>query len=186
MAIGTVPTSCSMRITPPEAAGSKRWDVALTDLQDKWGPRWGELQEEASQVRVGFVIDPAELAILSDPALNANCPLVPVIKEMGFGIDFLVYDPNGLLAQDKGKHKIHTFATREEMAQKIAELPARAFYTDSFFDTRLTRSGKGQFSLEFFEAGVEGGIRSLERMLGACRMPFYRRYSKYLTTAEAA
>ena len=24
MAIGTVPTSCSMRITPPEAAGSKR------------------------------------------------------------------------------------------------------------------------------------------------------------------
>ena len=163
-----------------ESAGVSGWESAIDHVQETWEKRWQRLTQEARGRRLGFVVDPAELPILSDPAMNANCPLVPVLKEMGFGLDFLVYDPRGLFADDQGRHKVHTFSTREEMNDKIASLPCGAFYTDSFFDTRLTRQGKGQFSLEFFEAGMEGAVRTLERLLGVCRMPFYGRYAKYL------
>lgn len=164
-----------------EAAGVRGWEGAWSDIEDKWGARWEALKKEAAQCRLGFVLDPSELSILSDAAMNANCPLVPLLKEMGFGIDFLIHDPRGLFEQKDGRHKIHTFGTPEEMDEKIRALPCRAFYTDCFFDTRLTRNGKNQFNLEFFEGGIEGGFRTFERLLGVSRMPFYGRYSRFLT-----
>lgn len=165
-----------------EAAGASGWEKTIEEMERKWADAWRDLRREASGKRLGFVIDPSELQILSDPALNANCPLVPVLKEMGFALDFLVYDPRGLFAREDGRHKLHSFSTEEELGRLIETLPCAAYYSDCFFDTRLTRRGKGQFSLEFFEAGIEGGLRTLERLLGVCRLPFYRSYWKYLAS----
>ena len=108
---------------------------------------------------------------------------------MGFAIDFLIYAPDkkspALAGFGEGKHKVHGFRNRKELRSKIESLSCSAFYSDSFFDTRLSRSGKPQFSLEFFEAGLEGSVRSLERLLGVCRMPFYQRYGRYISAGAA-
>ncbi|MFH2204048.1 MAG: nitrogenase component 1 [Elusimicrobiota bacterium] len=176
-----------VRPPPPYGLdGTTRWlaatggKAAAVRSRRRWEGDWGRLRREAARHRLGFIVDPGELAVLSDPALNAGCPLLPMSKEMGFGVDLLVYDPAGKTAGGKGRHRAHSFGTPDELAALISGLSCGAFYSDCFFDARLSRRGKGQFSLNFFEAGFAGGVRTLERLLDVCRLPFYRRYGRYL------
>jgi len=51
-----------------------------------------------------------------------------------------------------------------------------------FLTKQLTRNGKGQFSFSTFEMGLQGAVRTLERLVTVCRLPFYRKYAKYLVS----
>jgi hypothetical protein len=53
-----------------------------------------------------------------------------------------------------------------------------AVYSEYFYDSRLTRSGKAEFSLLDLEMGVEGCLRSLQRLGNICHWPFYERYGR--------
>ena len=62
----------------------------------------------------------------------------------------------------------------------LQQSEAAAYYSEYFFDRRLTRSGKAQFSIADFKLGLDGAIETLTRLLRICSLPFYRRYGRYL------
>ncbi|MBI5210183.1 MAG: hypothetical protein HY927_09465 [Elusimicrobia bacterium] len=156
-------------------AGARR---ALLRHRRSWGS-WRDMKAEARGFRLGFVLDVPALRRLSDPSWHVGIPVVAALKEMGFGLDFLVFGGAEAVGGAK-RHRLHLFRSPAELAGKLAKLPARAFYSDCFFDSRLSRRGKAQFSLATFEPGIAGGLRTLERLLGICRLPFYGRYGRYL------
>jgi hypothetical protein len=49
-------------------------------------------------------------------------------------------------------------------------------YSDLYFDDRITGNGMVPFSVQFFEPGLLGALQSAENLLGACTLPFYRKY----------
>jgi hypothetical protein len=123
-------------------------------------------------------------------------PLLSLLEEMGFGIDILVRvsDPKtatenaraiGAAFRDRDRHSIRAFDSFAFLRHRLRESPSHAFLTYQFFDWRLTEAGKALFSIQHFEMGVPGAVRTLERLLGVCRTSFYRRYARYLSrTAE--
>jgi len=76
--------------------------------------------------------------------------------------------------------EVHIYRNPKGLNDLLENGPFSAVYSDIFFDYRLTCAGKAQFSMRTFEAGIEGALRSLERLLDICRLPFYKKYGKYL------
>ena len=131
--------------------------------------------------------------------------MLPALREMGFGLEWLLWcgcrgacgkeslptaGPCGAIAAGAsgreicaGKEQrrgIRRFHGPEDLDAGLRDESVHAFYSDFAFDRRLSRTGKAQFSLAFFEPGLEGAQRSVERLLGACRLPFYKDYARYL------
>jgi hypothetical protein len=159
--------------------GSAAWRRAALRIL----PEWAELTRQARDYRLGFILDPSELAKLSDPAWNAGVPLVDAIKEMGFGIDYLVYGEHAGRPGPEERHRLFSFRSEDELDALVRGRGCHAFYSDCFRDRRLTRRGKTQFSLDAFEPGPQGALRTLRRLLDACRLPFYARHGGYLAEA---
>lgn len=166
--------------------GARRWLCALAapfGLKEKAGAvfektldplasDWGRAQEEARGHRLAFVVDPAHIARLTEPKGLCGVPVVRTLREMGFGVEVLLYG--------EGRASLPGFKTPEELEARLRRGSFEAVYSEYFFDERLTRAGKSQFSLSCFEMGIQGALRAIERLNGICRWPFYRRYSKYL------
>lgn len=157
--------------------GSAAWrSVSMRIL-----PEWAEMTRQARDCRLGFILDPAELTQLSDPSWNAGIPLVDSLKEMGFNIDYFVYSGKEHGAPTPlERYRLHPFQTEAELDSLIRKTGCHAFYSDCARDRRLTRRGKNQFSLDAFEPGPQGALRTLRRLLDVCRLPFYPRYGGYL------
>ena len=86
---------------------------------------------------------------------------------------------------DGTRHSVRAFDSFAFLRQRLLEGPARAFLSYHFFDWRLSEAGKASFSIQHFELGVPGAVRTLERLVGVCRAPFFSRYGRYLRrTAE--
>jgi hypothetical protein len=75
---------------------------------------------------------------------------------------------------------VQAFDSPDGMARRLAESNADAFFSSHFFDWRVTAAGKNIFSLQHFELGLRGAVRTAERLLGICRTPFYRSHQRYL------
>ncbi|MBI3288423.1 MAG: hypothetical protein HYZ74_02760, partial [Elusimicrobia bacterium] len=59
--------------------------------QTRWRPlaqRWTRMTREAQRYRLAFVLDPKQLPQVSDPNWTFGVPIVDMLKEMGFGIDY--------------------------------------------------------------------------------------------------
>ena len=97
---------------------------------------------------------------------------------MGFETEILFYAPGGKLPKAVKDIKVTPFTDPETLKSVLEKGEFRAVYSDIFFDKRITRAGKNQFSMRTFEAGLNGALRSLERMVGLCRHDFYSRYRK--------
>jgi len=102
------------------------------------------------------------------------------LGELGFGVDVLEYDPCGEVScvQD-GFVSVHGFEDEEGLERLMRELPCEAIYSDLYADGRITRLGKVPFSLQAFEPGIQGAQRTAEKLIGACEMPFYRKYGRH-------
>ncbi|MBI2384860.1 MAG: hypothetical protein HYV14_02485, partial [Elusimicrobia bacterium] len=191
----------ALAIEPPYGMeGTRRWlgEIAKSfdrkkELDRLWSGlaapferRWEELRRRAHGRCLGFVCDAARLARLRDCRFSAGVPLLPAIREMGFRIEWLLWCPCGggtahPAADDaRGRETIRRFHSQKELDALLRERPVDAVYSDLFFDARLSRAGKSQFSLPFFEPGLAGAVRTLERLLGAAGMPLYRDYARYL------
>jgi hypothetical protein len=143
--------------------------------------------------RLGFVVDEARIRLFAEPRLWMGIPILDVVKEMGFGLDPFVRvtpghdqrrgdaDATKMLGQLGGEGaRVSAFSTPDALGKLLCASEAQAFYSDLYFDRRLTRSGKGQFSTQVFQMGVEGAIETLKQLLAVCRMPFYRKYAAHL------
>lgn len=157
------------------------------------GPRarLAELRVEAEGRRLGFVVRADQTYYLTRPAATAGVPLAAMLEELGFGLDVLVHAADDETARRAAeqvraafarpeRHRLETFDSPAAMARRLAESRADAFLSSHFFDWRITAAGKNLFSLQHFEPGLRGAVRTAERLLGICRTPFYRRFRRYL------
>jgi len=178
----------TLLIEPPYGmGGARRWlsEIAkFFDLQNRceelWAERWSgsrqrweALRRRACDHSLGFVCDAARLVQLRDCRWSAGIPLLSTIREMGFGLQWLLWcDRDGahehpVCDDSRARETIHRFHAPEELDRLLRRRQIDAVYSDIFFDRRLSRAGKSQFSLPFFEPGV-------------CRFPLYKDYAQYL------
>ncbi|MDH5491531.1 MAG: hypothetical protein OEY14_06215, partial [Myxococcales bacterium] len=174
-----------------EAAGLlEGLEQKLDALRAPHQERWRELQERARAQTLTVIGRDFEAARLLDPAYSYGIPLLPTLLDMGFSIDVLLLrtDPEiaswaeGVFADAGLSTRIEprVFDSFEHMAELLEASPSRAVFSGFFFDWRATGSGKSIFSLQHFEPGYDGAVRSLERLLEVCETSFYRRYGRYL------
>ncbi|MBI2387149.1 MAG: AAA family ATPase [Elusimicrobia bacterium] len=141
-------------------------------------PAWTEGRREASSQGLAFVVDANHVPRLADPGLTWGIPVLRLLREMGFGVEILCFGQERRQAEH-----FTSFRTPEELATLLAEGPFQAVYSEYAYDTRLARAGKAQFSLEGFEMGLGGAVRTLQALNTLCRWPFQRRYAKYMGDA---
>lgn len=205
--LGKLPPTMISPAAPFGMESTKRWLSAVASAIGKkdafdalWRseikrlrPTWNTLVSEASKFRLGFVTDSDSIALLAEPEKFTIVDLPSVISEMGFGIDIYIYtvteetDAAISLATKALKRakdvRIEVFASRGELDSLLRCETPHAVFSSDFFDSRLTRHGKSRFSLSDFEMGHEGALRTAERLISACRLPFFRRYADYLKTS---
>jgi hypothetical protein len=185
-------------LTPPGGPfgieGTRAWLAAIADALGRrrvfdavWDRRrraiddeWEALRARARGYRLGFVLGENGLARLVDPAKMMGLPMVPMLREMGFGVDCLVYDTGTPAPRDEGAYRLDYFATPDELEASLRASEAVAFYSDVYFDRRLTRTGKNIFSSNDFEMGMRGAPATLARLLQTCELSFFRTYGEYL------
>jgi hypothetical protein len=174
--------------------GAKRKRAkAIKPVQPDWSS-WRELKREAAKYTLCFVVDDDSLAATDFLRNVHGKPLLPMLHEMGFAVELLLYreGPAGMPEQDLRSNLggdvssiiIRTFSSPEELDDLLRSGGFAAVYTDLFYDWRLTAAGKAQFSSREFDPGLLGTVRSLDALLGICRLPFYERYGKYLRNIQ--
>jgi len=142
-------------------------------------PAWEKGRAEASAFRLAFVVSEETLPALSGLRFGQGAPVLRLVQEMGFGVDLLCFAAGPAPAAPAGT-RLSVFRGPAELKRALREGEFSAVYSDVFFDDRVTRAGKSRFSSRFFEMGLEGSLRGLERLLAACRTPFYARYAAHL------
>jgi nitrogenase molybdenum-iron protein alpha/beta subunit len=170
----------------------RAWLAAFAPLE----AAWEALRREASGHRLALVVRGEETYHLTRPASTWGIPLVAVLEELGFGLDVLIRVEDRASAYKAAsevrgvftypdRHVIKGFNTFELLLRRLAESPAQAVLSSHFFDWRVTASGKSLFSLQYFEMGLAGALRTGERLLDVCRTPFYRRYARHLARTRS-
>lgn len=146
-------------------------------------PSWEAGRAEAATRRLAFVVSEAILPRLLEPRYGHGAPLAVMLREMGFGLELLCFDRHGkapeLPAGLRGA-AVTVFRSPWELERALREGAFQAVYSDIFFDWRISAAGKARFSSRDFEMGLEGAGRTLDRLLNACRLPFYRRHAEHL------
>ncbi len=187
--------------------GTRRWVRAAAEalgdpgLAERWQtqacqpllPRWEAARREAAAYRLAMVVDRDSLQRLVQPARLYGFALLPLLEEMGFGLDVLILD--GPDAADAGsllaalerpdRLGLHGFASQEELAGLLQDGEFGAVYSEVFFDQRISRAGKAQFHLGMLGMGLGGALAGIRDLIDLCRWPFYRRYGRLLSSIEA-
>ena len=155
--------------------------------------RFEELRAQVAGVGVGLVVDSLEVSRLVDPARCYGVRLLPLLGECGFKVHVLVREAEdgadpakeeenlGLLcaARYPGfELAVHRFGTEEELHALLDGGFLRLVYSEVSCDERLSRHGLLGFSLDLWELGPWGAIRSLERLARLAGWPFFSRYAR--------
>jgi hypothetical protein len=200
--------SCIPSTSPPAPyglEGTRRWveqvgelfglsaeqSLALDEAFANARSELESLRPEISRHRLGFVLRCDETFYLTRAATAAGVPLAAMLEELGFGLDVFLkvrdresarrsaQEVHAAFARPE-RHQIKAFDSPEGMAERLGASEASAFLSSHFFDWRVTSAGKSLFSLQHFEMGFRGAVRTARRLLGVCRTPFYRRYRRFL------
>jgi len=177
---------CEALDLPPEQA-----DEAFEQVARPLLPEWEALVSEARQFRIALVIRAEETHHLTDSSTTWGVPLLAFLEEAGFGLDILLKVRQRRQARESAeaiarrmqhpeRHVVKGFHDFDTMRQRLRESEAQAGLSYHYFDWRLSEAGKNRFSLQAFEMGLPGAIRTARRLLNVCRTPFYRRYRDYL------
>lgn len=153
-------------------------DAVFNSAWEPFSAPWERLKTRAQNQCLGFVLNRRAAELLRDPPLTVGVPVLALLDEMGFGLDLLLHEDVEDAAELPGT-QTH-FSTAEELAAQLRESRATAFYSELYYDRRLSRSGKAQFSITDFELGLGGAVSTLRRLLQICELPFYRRHGDAL------
>lgn len=173
----------------PEA--SRSWESRWLDGA---GKLWTSLSAKAREHGLAIVVEQGSLQRLVDSSQHYGVEMLPLLEEMGFRLHVLVKqrstdEPLDLQVLtpalvEPGRHTFTGFSTPDELSELLRRDSFSAVYSEVFFDTRISRSGKAQFNLSMIEMGFDGALRSLRRLLHICNWPFYRRYRRYLESLK--
>ncbi len=167
-------------------------------LEEAWAPyreRFEALKSEAAQYRLGFVLGGDQVRQVADPGTTWGIPLLGILEEFGFSMDFMIHtsdrregaeavkDLKAPLEDTGDRHRFRLFQTPSQLKALLGTGGFAAVYSEHFFDFRISRSGKSQFSLTMFERGFGGALRTLERLVQVCRLPLFHRYGKFMGEA---
>lgn len=174
-----------------EAEAERAFEAAASRHREAWEAA----RAEARGHGVALVLRSQETAHLTDPSTTWGIPLLEVLQEAGFSVEVLLKASDRREAREAAREvqsaapdpralTIRAFHSFETLRRRLRESPADAVLSYHYFDWRVSEAGKNRFSLQVFEMGVEGAVRTVERLCGICRTPFYRRYRDYLRRRE--
>ncbi len=166
-----------------EAEAARRRDV------------WEAARLEARGHGLALVVRSQETAHLTDPSTTWGIPLLRVLGEAGFSVEVLLKVSDRRDAREAAEEvrracrdadavTIRAFNSFETLRRRLRESQAHAVLSYHYFDWRVSEAGKNRFSLQVFEMGLDGAVRTVERLVGVCRTPFYRRYREFLRRRE--
>ena len=166
------------------------WRDTVAALEAAARPRFEALRAQAAGRRVAFVVDEWRVKRMAEARYSAGIPMIDVLREAGFGIELLAWcdqcEPRGPRRHRpwdpnvERTTRVRYFHDPDELDALLRADDFQAVYSDIYFDYRIANAGKSQFSMAIFEAGFEGAVRTLERLLGVCELPFYQKYQRYL------
>ncbi len=170
-----------------EAEAERAFEAAASRHREAWEAA----RAEARGHGVVLVVRSQETAHLTDPATTWGVPLLEVLQEAGFSVEVLLKVSDRREAREAAEEvlsaapdpralSIRAFHSFETLRRRLRESSGDAVLSYHYFDWRVSEAGKNRFSLQVFEMGVEGAVRTVERLCGICRTPFYRRYRDYL------
>jgi hypothetical protein len=145
----------------------------------------------ATGQRLGIVVRGEEVHYLLDPAQTWGIPIAALVGELGFGLDIFVGGRNRRsaerlarqlepLAEAARERSLLVFDSFDAMRRLLRDSPCRAILTNHSYDWRVSEAGKARFSLQHFELGVPGALRTAGRLSDVCETPFFHRYRRYL------
>ena len=153
--------------------------------------RYSSLKEEAGKHTVGLVITRFDHERIADEtAFHESIPLLPLLEDMGFNLNILVYsekseylkirrDVSSVLERN---HEISFCIDEDVLEDWLDRNDIDIIYSDFKFDERILRRGKHRISLSLgFEMGFEGAIRNVEKILRITSRCFTKKYKDYLT-----
>lgn len=172
-----------------------RMKAALARLDRERLPEWGRLSRRAAAHRAGFVVGPGDAARLADPACSGGVQVPKLLAEMGFGLDFLVFRERGRADDPElsaltaglpgpGRHRVAPFSDRDGLCRRLRTSGLSIVYSNIRNDRRLTRNGLVGFSLRDLEMGPAGALRTLQRLVERCELPFFRKNVRLLRGAR--
>lgn len=166
------------------AAAVGRGSGTAEVLPSALAQEWEELRAAAGGHGLGLVLRERDVPDIEDPAATAGVPVLPVLNEIGFGLEILVEGAAGPLtrrveAAAPGA-RVETFSGLTELRAILRRSEVDAVLSNYRFDWRLTEAGKNRFSLADFEMGARGALRTARRLISRCRARFFREYSAYL------
>jgi hypothetical protein len=181
--------------------GSSRWLRAIGEavgrsdaIEDVLGaeldtitPQWRTLGARARRYRIGFVVDQPNWRAALAPTRTLGVPMLPMLREMGFGIDVLVHSGASAGAGKREQLgpdiRVRSFRSCAELDAQLREDETVLWYSEMLYERRLTRTGNNPFSLRQFRMGLQGALDTLRELVRLAELPFYRRYSRYLGQA---
>lgn len=138
-------------------------------------------QRIAGRFGLGFVVDAPEVERLVTPGAFFGVPLLPLLAGFGFGLTFFLYshNPEGDIPRVRERLQARAGAATPVEVVAFCDKPgfvealrrdetAQAIYSQFSFDTRILSAGKATFSLIDIEKGVEGALRTAQRLMEKC------------------
>lgn len=170
-------------------AAVDRRDAVAAEIEaqcSKLAPRWQLLRRRACALRVGFVVDHGNWRAALSAQRSLGVPMLELICEMGFGVEILAFAGERATLPDVERYddiRVRWYRSVDELDAYLADPAVAAWYSEMYFDRRLTRNGKNTFSMRQFSLGFHGALDALEGMLRVANLAFYRSYAPYLGPA---
>lgn len=164
-----------------------------------WRVELARLREQAASHRLAVVVSASELDRVLVAERCYGVRLLPLLAELGFGLDLVLVPPEGAGAPlqveaaraqvesalpSDARIWVHAATTRAELTSLLGEGAFDAVYTELTCDDRVTRAGKPPFHLGMIEMGLAGAVRTARRLVRRAAWPFFQRYGGYLHHAE--
>jgi hypothetical protein len=124
-----------------------------------------ELAARAAGIRLGLPLQSNQAELLASPERTCGVPVVAFLEALGFTTETL------MRSDEPGR------------LDWWLQSGLSAVYSDLWHDRRLLKAGLPSFSLADLEPGAWGAVRTLERLLAACRSPFYKRFARWTAGA---
>ncbi len=162
-------------------------------MRDTWARDVLPLHGEISTTRVCFVLPSSHAEQMLGAGFFYGMQPLPFLAELGFPITVLRTREPGLDGPEPPAPVPHELGLPEgapleildqepgeSVVEAIVRSGARLVYSEWPADARAAAAGCVIFDARMLEPGLEGALRSARRLVALGRIPFFRRYGRYV------